>query len=259
MKSLIAGLLLTYLVCCLLLYFFQRAILYHPPSGPAPMLQQSSQISQVEFESNGQPLRGWVVNPGRQSAIIYYGGNAEPVDSNLHFFEQILPQVSVYLIPYRGYWPNEGQPEETSLYADALNIYDHLSPLHSEIGLVGRSLGSGVATHVATNRQISRLSLITPFDSIVNVASVHYPIFPVGLLMTDRFESAKRASEISAPTLVVIAGKDEVIPRVNTDQLIINIDAELLSVIELTDANHNNLSSFPLYAVSIAEFMGEGL
>jgi hypothetical protein len=54
--------------------------------------------------------------------------------------------------------------------------------------------------------------LVTPFDSLLNVARAHYPIFPVGLLLKHRFDSAALAPGISTPALFLTASHDQVVP-----------------------------------------------
>jgi pimeloyl-ACP methyl ester carboxylesterase len=69
-----------------------------------------------------------------------------------------------------------------ALVADALALFDSLAADHDDIAVVGRSLGSGVATQLAAQRPVSRLVLVTPFDSIVSVGQAAMPWIPVGLL-----------------------------------------------------------------------------
>ena len=67
-------------------------------------------------------------------------------------------------------------------FSDALFIFDHISKKYhipsEKIILKGRSLGSAVAIHVAGQRKVKAVLLVTPFDNMVNVAKKHYPIFP---------------------------------------------------------------------------------
>ena len=78
--------------------------------------------------------------------------------------------------------------------------------------LMGRSLGSGVAVYVASQRRVRGVILVTPFDSLLNVARHHYPILPVGLLLRHSFDSIGMAPAIPTPALFLVAARDEVIP-----------------------------------------------
>ena len=83
------------------------------------------------------------------------------------------------LVNYRGYGHSEGRPSEARLFADAVRLYDWAAgqagvDARRSVGM-GRSLGSGVAIYLATQRTLAGLVLVTPFDSITAVAQRHYP------------------------------------------------------------------------------------
>jgi pimeloyl-ACP methyl ester carboxylesterase len=120
---------------------------------------------------------------------------------------------------YRGYGGSSGTPSEKAFFADALALFDKVHASHFEIDVVGRSLGSGVAVYLASQRPVERLVLVTPFDSLQEIAAALFPFFPVRWLLLDRFESWKYAPQVSAPTLIIAAGHDEVVPRASTELL----------------------------------------
>jgi pimeloyl-ACP methyl ester carboxylesterase len=120
---------------------------------------------------------------------------------------------------------------------------------------MGRSLGSGVAVQLAAARPVERLVLVTPFDSLVNVAKEYFRWLPVGWLMQDRYESARRAAQVSAPVLVVIAGDDEIIPRERSEALVNAFPASQVRVVIVPGVGHNTLDASPLYLRSVAAFL----
>ena len=242
-----------YAGCVAFLYFQQRELLYFPTPGPV-----SGQLAQeIRFSSAGLALRGWAVNPGNASAIVYFGGNGEAVERNAGFFAQLLPGRTVYLLPYRGYSGNPGEPTEAGLYADALAEFDQLAHRHTSIAVIGRSLGTGVATYVAAQRPIERLVLVTPYDSIENVAQAKYALFPVGLLLHDKYESWRRAPELRMPTLILVAEQDRVVPRANTEHLIASFQRPPRVVI-VAGVGHNGISSRREYSRALQAFFVDG-
>jgi len=250
MLSMFVTILLLYLGLCLLLFVLQRKLLYFPTP---PMLHFSPppEASLISFDNEGERLSGWVVNEGRDKALLYYGGNAENIEYNIPFFKENLPDYTVYLIAYRGYGDSTGKPTEAHLYSDALQVFDKVSAEHTTLSLLGRSLGSGIATYVATHREVDKLILVTPFDSTANVAKSVYWMFPVSLLITDRYESAKRASDIDAKTTIIYAENDNVIPRESTERLIEAFSHRLEDSILIRSADHNDISEYPEYVVGL--------
>ncbi|WP_028863019.1 alpha/beta hydrolase [Psychromonas aquimarina] len=246
MKSTLVTIILVYIGFCLLLFVLQRKFLYFPqPAGPV------SGAAEISFITDGVQLSGWVVNKGRQKALIYYGGNAESIENNISFFKERLPNYSVYLIAYRGYGNSSGHPSETHLYHDALYIFDQVKVNHKQISLMGRSLGSGVAIYAAANRQVEKLLLVTPYDSIENVAKSVYWMFPVSLLLKDKFQSIKQVKHISAQTYIFTAENDRVIPRARSERLIAQFTEQLVDSVLVSGADHNDISLYPEYIAGV--------
>lgn len=253
-KSLLAMavlLLLGYAGLCALLYFKQRDLIYYPQATTVPA--RSTDFSLVR---DGVTLRGWRLNPGRASALIYFGGNAERLDTSRGDFARLFPDRTIYLLPYRGYGASEGSPDEKSLLGDGLALFDHVAAEHPQapVAVIGRSLGSGVASYVASRRPVEKLALVTPFDSLANVAQARYPVFPVRLLMRDRYESTLYLPRYQGPLLVLRSGRDQVVPAANTDRLLAALTRKP-RVFDFPNADHNDISQDPVYAETLRDFI----
>ncbi|MDR6926057.1 pimeloyl-ACP methyl ester carboxylesterase [Pseudomonas sp. BE134] len=239
-----------YLALCAALFVFQRALIYFPqPSAvdtPASLLTLAVEDAQVQVTV--RPHDG-------PNALIYFGGNAEDVSRNLAGFSQAFPEHALYLMHYRGYGASTGSPSEEAIARDALTLFDTVYNRHPTIAVVGRSLGSGVAVRLASQRPASRLILITPYDSLEGVAKQRFPWFPVKWLLKDRFESWRYAAHITVPTLLIAAGHDEVIPRSSTLQLYTRFAPGVATLKVIPDAGHNSLSASPEYL----KLLGDGL
>lgn len=242
--------LLAYLGLCVLMYFGQRSQIYFPVRESSPQGAAAMRLA-----TGGADLKIWVVTRPGSQALVYFGGNAEDVAGNLSAFASAFPAHSLYLVNYRGYGGSTGSPTETGLLDDAAAIFDQLRQRHEQISVMGRSLGSGVAIHLASIREVHRLVLATPYDSLVNVARGHFRYLPVGWLMRDRYESVRRVPAVRAHTMVVIAGADEIIPRARSEALIAAFPAARLEIVVIEGATHNGLDWFPQYLERIGEFL----
>jgi len=241
-----------YLLASMFLYLYQRKLLYYPVGIDSAFAAQEITISNQEIT-----LRGWVINPGKAKAMVYFGGNSELISNNQTLFENVFTDYSVYLINYRGYGESEGVPTETGLFSDSLAIYDNLIERHESISAYGRSLGSGPATYLAANRTLEKLILLTPYDSVAAIAQTLYPIFPVRYLIKDRFDSASLAVDIRIPVLLITAEHDREIPLPHSLALkdsLVNAD---LSYHMIAGAAHNDIVSFAQYRAAILAFIGD--
>ncbi len=236
------------------LYSAQRSLLYHPTS-PENHTDHAARGEALRVDSGDVSLQVWRLNPGRERAIIYFGGNAERVLANAQMFARIFEDATVYLPEYRGYGGSSGNPSEAALYADAETIYGRFANRHTRIAVIGRSLGSGIATYLASVRKVDRVVLVTPYDSIEAVAANRYPIYPIALMLEDKFPSIHYMNEIDSPTLVLIAERDRVIPRQHTDALMEAFGGtELISAV-LPGTTHDTISMSTEYATLLGAFL----
>jgi uncharacterized protein len=249
--GLIGFALIAYLGICAWMYFRQRHLLYFPQET-----RVDARNTDFVVEHDGITLRGWATNPGRDNAILYFGGNAERIEQTRDEFLRWLPATSVYLLPYRGYGANDGKPTEKALFADALALYDEVQTRYhaKSISVIGRSLGSAIASYVASKRTVTRLVLVTPFDSGISLALAYYPWLPVSWLMQDRYESTTYLRNYNGPTLIIRAGKDEVIPARNTNRLVAALPIHP-QVLDIPEATHNTVSDFPAYGEMLSRFL----
>lgn len=246
------------------LYANQRRMMYFPTTETPDSLVPGAVVERLPVaaaESDGSAdaagsLKIWRIGaPDATQALLYFGGNAEDVAWNVPAFAAAFPGRAVYLPNYRGYGGSAGAPSEAALFADARAVYDHARARHENIALIGRSLGSAVAVHVAAERDVGKLVLITPFDSALNVARGMFPLFPVSLLLKDRYDSAARVADIDSPVLLVIAARDRVIPRRRSDALVRAFPSSQTTVRVFADASHHDISEADGYAAALAEFL----
>lgn len=242
---------LIYVGACWFLHARQRQMIYYgwtttvDAAGTDFVLQRPDTI-----------LRGWVVNRDKSRPILYFGGNAERIEANREDFARMFPGRSVYLVAYRGYGASTGEPSEAALVPDALAVFDEVQRRHpgQPIAMIGRSLGSGIASQVASRRPVERLALITPFDSMIGAAKAHYPLFPVNWLLDERYESAKALHTFREPVLIVHGGRDEVVPEQSTEHLIAMLPSPP-QIVRIAAADHNDVSAYPEYSAALSDFM----
>lgn len=243
-----------YAALCGWMYARQHALMYYPQLTKADVGQTDFGIAR-----NGVMLNGWLVNIGKPNAVVYFGGNAERIEDMRDPFARWFPDSSVYLVPYRGYGASEGTPGEAAIFEDALAVYDQVRARQAKasITIIGRSLGSGVASYVASRREVAKLVLVTPFDSMADVARAHYPWLPVNWLVQDRYESTRHLARYQGPILVIRAGRDEVVPAANTDRLISALSRPP-RVVDLPAADHASVTVDPAYGEALSSFVASG-
>jgi pimeloyl-ACP methyl ester carboxylesterase len=235
---------------CAGLYVGQRSLLYYPTPE-----SQSARANVLRLETAGATLKVWHIAHGSDHAILYFGGNAEDVAWNIEPFAALFPESDVYLVNYRGYGGSSGSPSEIGLLEDAEAVYDRIRGSHTAVSVIGRSLGSGVAVHVASVRDVDRLVLVTPYDSVMAVAQDLYALFPVALMLEDTFDSYSKAGTIKVPTLVLLAEHDRVIPHKHSDRLVTALSPAHIQAQTIQGTDHDSIASSPVYGQALHHFL----
>ena len=82
--------------------------------------------------------------------------------------------------------------------------------------LVSHALGAASCSFLLlaapVRAQPAGLVLESPFSSVADMAKRAFPFLPVGLLLTTRYETARKIAKVSCPVLVIHGDEDEVIP-----------------------------------------------
>jgi hypothetical protein len=233
---------LIYAGLCGYLYANQRAMIYHPELVAAPRIRPAMTIP-----TDAGPVLVSTRERDCPKAAIYFGGNADDVAIYAGYFAMAFPDRALYLLHYRGYGGSAGSPSESALLADARALYDRVHALHPEIVPVGRSLGSGIAVHLASERPVEKLILVTPYHSLQGIAAEQFPWAPVRLLMRDKYESWKYAAEVTAPTRLIVAERDEIIPRASSERLRAAFKKVQPEYVIVARADHNTISDSRQY------------
>jgi len=252
------------LVSCALLAGCEDLVYFPQPLPRGAHEAITARFPRVEalrvVRPDGVSLRGWLARgPGAvpRPLALYFGGNAEEVSWMLGRREA-LAGWDLALVNYRGYGASEGRPSETDLFGDALAVYDQLAAREDvdrgRIAAMGSSLGSGVATYLASQRPLAGVVLIAPFDSITAIGQRHYPFVPVRLIMGTRYDSLSRAPTIRVPLLAITAERDSVIPAAHSARLF-DAWAGPKRAVVIPGAGHNDLQSHPLFWSAIGGFL----
>lgn len=199
------------------MYVQQRQLIYLPAKGvPSRQAFNAEDMHQLKLHTiDGLTLNAWY-KPAAASmpTLLFLHGNGGNIGYPMPLVRQYLDLgFGVLLLEYRGYGGNLGKPTEEGLYIDARTAMQYLAEQGikpTELAIYGESLGTGVATKLATEYQLCALVLQSPYTSMAAVARYHYPwIF---LSPWDKYDSLSRIGEIQAPLLIVHGTHDQLVP-----------------------------------------------
>tara|TARA_B100000989_G_scaffold110683_1_gene81186 strand:+ start:4532 stop:5350 length:819 start_codon:yes stop_codon:yes gene_type:complete len=208
-----------YFFILVFLYFYQRNLLYHPNENNYSGDKISVEIQKVKIQtSDNLELLGWYheKNLNDYKTLIFFHGNAGSLENRIyklnHFQEM---NINFLIIAWRGFSGNSGKPTEQGLYEDgksAINWLIKKGVNEKNLVLYGESLGTGVATHLAQNKNYAGVILETPFTSMVDAAKKFYPYIPVNLILKDKFDNYTKIKNINLPIIVMHGEIDQIVP-----------------------------------------------
>ncbi|MBL8549303.1 MAG: alpha/beta hydrolase [Hyphomonadaceae bacterium] len=229
----------------------QRAMIYYP--NKVVVAPRTPGVEAVRIATpDGETLVAWHARAraGQPTFLFFDGNGGAPEGNELRWREIVAHGAGFLAVYYRGYSGSTGKPTEAGLHTDARAGYDWLvqeGVPPSDIVIHGLSLGSGVATKLASERPARALVLEAPYTAAVDVARLRYPWLPVGMLMQDQFRSRDWIGAVDMPVLIVHGDRDSVIPFAQGQRLY-ELAKEPKRFVRIEGGEHNTLVEQGLYA-----------
>ena len=217
--EIIVGILAIYTLVLILLFIFQRNLMYHPDENNYFGDKLKVNIEKVKINtSDNINLLAWFHKKDLKKfkTIVYFHGNAGKLENRIHKLNHFKDmKVNFLIIAWRGFSGNEGKPSEEGLYEDgnsSIRWLKNLGLTEKDIIIYGESLGTGIATEIAQNKNFAGLILETPFTSMIDAAKNFYPYIPVDLILKDKYKNNVKIKNINVPLLVMHGEEDQIVP-----------------------------------------------
>ncbi|MEW4924405.1 alpha/beta hydrolase [Algibacter sp. 2305UL17-15] len=235
------------------LYFMQEKLLFFPT-----VLEQNYEFQfnhnfeELNFETDDgaklSAIHFKVENP--KGVILYFHGNAGDLSrwgTVAEFF--VEKQYDVLVMDYRTYGKSTGKLSEAVFYSDAQLFYNYLKKHYDENDIIiyGRSLGTGIATYVASKNNPEQLILETPYHSISDVGKSRFPILPVAQLLKYKFPTYQFIEKVDCPITIFHGTNDLVVPYNSAKKLYEVAPKPSTTFITIKGGNHNDLINFEDY------------
>lgn len=208
-----------YAALCIAARLWYPRVLFPAPRVDRAPEDLATRLVELPQDDGGGPTKALWFPPPNEAArvVVLFHGNGETIFDDAPVGEMLSAGgLGVMLVEYRGYGITYGPPpSEPSLYADGEAAMKKLASFgipNDRITVWGISLGTSVASEMARRGHGTRLALVAPFTSIVDVGKRIAPFLPVSLLMAHRLDTLSRAKDIAQPTLVVHGDQDELVP-----------------------------------------------
>jgi alpha-beta hydrolase superfamily lysophospholipase len=204
-----------YVLVCTVLYFQQERIIFNPTVLDDSFQFWEGEEVYVPVEDDIKLHAVWLKQPEARGVVLYWHGNRGSNRRCLRQAENLAGLgYDVFMPDYRGYGKSDGHIfSEEQLFTDAQEVYNWLKQQYNEdqIVILGYSLGSGVATYLATTNQPQHLCLVAPYRSMVEMKNLILPIVP-SFLVKYPLRNDQRLADVKIPVTLFHGTRDELIP-----------------------------------------------
>jgi uncharacterized protein len=167
-----------------------------------------------------QKLVAWYADPKvpGQPIILYFHGQSGALAHRYEQFNRLIEHgYGLLAIAYRGFNESTGSPSEDGLRHDAQGAYAEAlrrGYAPSRIVLMGESLGTGVATYLASRKEVAAVVLDSPYDNLPAVIDTvfHVPESVSEIVIRDKFHSDQLIDKVKAPIFMSVGKKDQAVP-----------------------------------------------
>lgn len=261
LKAFAAFFLTIYVLACIGLYFMQEKLLFHPPK-----LDVSHQYSFTnpfkEFNlnaGNGMNINAvkFLAQGKSRGLVLFFHGNAGNIQRIGWIAEEFTTKgYDCIIMDYPQYGKSTGELTEANIFKMARAFYNKAVEEYApaDIILYGRSLGTGVAAHLAAEVDCKSLFLEAPYYSIVDVAQGRFPIFPVGLVAKYPFYTNKALPKVKCPIYAIHGTADNVIPYESAKKLEA-LNLPNFKLVTVDGGQHANLPGSVQYEQLLTEAM----
>ncbi len=245
--------LLVYLILLAGFYLFQDRFVFQSQSLPSNYTFTFDQPFEEYFiaTGTGENLNALLFKTSQpaKGLILYFHGNADNLQRWGNYAVDFTSLgYDILLMDYRGYGKSTGTPDETILYSDAQAVltWAQANIPHNKLILYGRSLGSAVATNLATTANPALLILETPFDELNSALYTFSSKY--------KFPTKDFLARVTCKKILIHGTNDWVVPLSSALNLkpLLN-DSDQFVIIE--GGSHNNLRDFDEYHKTLKEVL----
>lgn len=242
-------------------YFFQERFIFKPEKLPEDFVFQYENQEVEEYNiklSEKVTINGLHFKTKNPKGIVFYlKGNSKSikgwgkfaVDFTFHGWD-------VLMMDYRGFGKSKGKRTQQLMKDDVQAIYNIIKEKVDEkyIIVYGRSLGTGLATKIASVNNPRMLILACPYYSMSNNAQRYLPFIPLGLVMRYTMPTYKWIKYVKCPIKIIHGTNDRIIPMKSSIRLS-RINPKLTRLYPVIGGGHKNLHNFEDYHRSLKEIL----
>ena len=251
-----------YLLSIAVAYVFQKQFIFQGKSLPEDY-KFSFSLPHEEINliaKDGAKINAIYIKTNKKTkgVVLYFHGNADNLQRWANYHTDFTKRgYDFFAIDYRSYGKTKGVPDNINLYSDASLAYNFVrkSYLPEEIIIYGRSLGTGIATRLATQETAHSLILETPYNTLRSVLSTSFIPLWMPFSLKYPLENVHSLPQVPIPVTIFHGTKDRLIAYELAEKLR-PVLSEKDTFITILDGGHKNLTDFSEFQQGLDTFLG---
>lgn len=241
-----------YVALCVIFYFLQDYFFFRPEILPKQFeYRYPFPFNEVNFEmEDGSEINGIHFKvPNSKGVVFYLKGNSRSIKGWGKFARDFVSKgYDFFMFDYRGFGKSSGRRTEQTLYNDSQTVYKWLSEVYPENQIVvyGRSMGSGIATRVASWNKPKMLILDSPYYSFLYNIRRYAFILPLKYLLRYQIRTDQFIKKVTCPIFIIHGTADRLIPY-KQGKMLYHLAEDRATLVTIEGGGHNNLPEFPQY------------
>lgn len=237
-----------YITLCIGLYLFQENLIFFPQKlNKNHQFKFTENFEELTFKtSDNKSLNGLLFKSDSSKGLIFYlHGNGGSLSSWGNIADTYTDlNYDIFILDYRGYGKSEGKiNSQTQLFEDNQMIYNELKKKYKEENMVilGYSIGTGLASKLASDNNPSQLILQAPYYSLTDMMRQKFPFIPTFILKY-KFSTNKYLKKCQMPITIFHGDKDKVI-NYNSSLRLKEDFRDKANLITLKGQGHNGMTN----------------
>ncbi|MBI4135182.1 alpha/beta hydrolase [Candidatus Uhrbacteria bacterium] len=251
LKSILTGIIAIYLGFGFLLFARQDDYIYYPSNQDFNACEGFSDSEKLNL--NG--TRAYYKKISDKLVVFYHGNGGSACE--MSFLKDTFTGLgySYIFVEYAGYSNDGKKASQELIMKDVENVNNFLKTLdYQKLAIVGESLGASLALYHSSMADEDKLLLIAPFYSLGGAASIHYPVYPVSLLLRDKYKSYLWTGDIK-DVEIIHGTKDTIVPITESKKLFDKINVNNKKFVEVSGADHNDIYDYSETWLGITDFL----
>jgi uncharacterized protein len=260
------GVAAVYAAVLALLAWAQEKLLFAPRTLAADhRFDHGPDVEELWVEAEGARLNALHLRrPGSRGVVFYLHGNAGHLQSwfvNLDWWRR--QGYDLFMLDYRGFGKSSGRiNSEAQLHADVRVAWDTMLARYGRTAppvrvLFGRSLGTGLALHLAPQARPDLTVLVSPYLSLHTLAGELYPWVPSALL---RYPMR---SDLALPRgqepVLILHGEEDRLIAPDHGRRLAALAAQRTRFVAVPGAGHNDLQDHAAYLQALEQALAQTL